>query len=97
MEVPEEVADFEWDEDKRLRNIEKNALDFFDAPDVLDGPCLYRPARTVEGEPRSMAIGLLDDVCVSIIYTMRSSVLRVISMRKAREGERQHYYKIFGG
>jgi uncharacterized protein len=96
MGVPEEVTGFEWDEDKRLKNIEKHALDFFDAPDVLEGPCLYLPARTAEGEPRSMAIGLLDDVCVSIIYTMRSSVLRVISMRKARNGERQHDYKIFG-
>ena len=79
----EEIAGVEWDEDKRLKNIEKHALDFVDAIDALEGPCLRRPARTVEGELRSMAIGMLDDVCVCVIYAMRGSVLRVISMRKA--------------
>ncbi len=92
----EEFTGVEWDEDKRLKNIGKHALDFFDAIDVLEGPCLLCSAKTVKDELRSMAIGMLDDVCVCIIYTMRGSVLRVISMRKARRGERQHYYEIFG-
>lgn len=90
-----DFTDVEWHEDKRLSNIEKHSLDFLDAIDVLDGPCLWRPAKMVEGEPRSMAIGILDDVCVSIICTLRGSVLRVISMRKARHEERKHYYEVF--
>jgi uncharacterized protein len=86
----------EWDENKRLRNIEKHGLDFWDAFDVLDGPCLHLPARVVRGEVRSLALGMLDEVHVCIIYTMRGTVLRVISMRKARWYERQHYHEVFG-
>ncbi|MGH7052961.1 MAG: BrnT family toxin [Stellaceae bacterium] len=92
-----EFAEIEWDENKRLSNIEKHGLDFSDAIDVVDGLCLWRSARTVAGEPRLMAIGMLDDVCVCVIGTLRGSVLRVISMRKARHEERQHYQEIFGG
>lgn len=87
----------EWDENKRRSNIEKHYLDFVDAIYVLRGPCLRQPAKMVLGEVRWMAIGMLDDVCVTLIYTMRGSVLRVISMRKARHGEKQHYDEVFGG
>jgi uncharacterized protein len=86
----------EWDENKRVINIEKHGLDFQDAFDVLDGPCLHLPANVVRGEVRSLALGMLDDVCVCIIYTMRGTVLRVISMRKARWYERQRYCEVFG-
>ncbi len=58
-----------------------------DAVGVFDGPCLRLPAKPDEGEARSMAIGRLDDVPGCIIYTMRGSVLRMIFMRKARDGE----------
>jgi uncharacterized DUF497 family protein len=54
-------------------------------------------AKTVQGEIREMEIGMLDDVCVTIIYTRRGSVTRLISMRKARNGERDHFEKTFGG
>lgn len=92
-----DFEDVEWDENKRLSNIEKHGLDFRDAIDVLDGPCLELSGRMVAGEIRSIAVGMLDDVCVSIIYTIRGAVLRVISMRKARNGERKRYCQIFSG
>ena len=92
-----EFSALEWDENKRLRNIEKHGLDFLDAIAVLDGPCLVRSAREVASEVRSMVIGRLDDIVVCIIFTMRESVLRVISMRKARNEERRHYEEVFGG
>jgi uncharacterized DUF497 family protein len=54
-------------------------------------------AKTIKGEIREMAIGMLEDVCITVIYTRRGSVTRLISMRKARGSERVHYEKIFGG
>ncbi|MFN4089738.1 MAG: BrnT family toxin [Alphaproteobacteria bacterium] len=36
--------DFEWDEAKRLVNLEKHGLDFRDAPSVFRRPCLFAPA-----------------------------------------------------
>lgn len=86
----------EWDENKRLSNIDKHYLDFLDAVYVLSGPCLQLSAKTVQGEIRWMAVGMLDDVCVTLIYTMRGRMLRLISMRKARNGEQQQYDKAFG-
>ena len=53
--------EIEWDSNKRLSNIEKHGLDFADAIDVLDGPCLIGAAKTVGGEHRSLATGMLDD------------------------------------
>lgn len=91
------MEEFEWDENKRRSNLEKHYLDFCDAPGVLNGPCLRMAAKTVQGEIREMEIGMLDDVCVTIIYTRRGSVTRLISMRKARNGERDHFEKTFGG
>lgn len=93
----DEFDSVEWDENKRLSNIRKHYLDFMDAIYVLRGPCLELPGKTVGGEARGVAIGMLDDVCVALIYTLRGSALRVISMRKARKGEQQHYDKAFGG
>ena len=81
----------EWDETKRTSNIKKHGLDFLDVLHVFDGPCLLATANTVGGESRSLAIGMLDDVCVVIIFTLRGTTLRVISMRKARRNERKQY------
>ncbi len=86
----------EWDEARRRSNIAKHYLDFADAALVLRRPYLRLAARTVQQEQRWMAIGMLDDVCVAVIYTQRGSSLRVNSMRKARHGEKQHYDQRFG-
>jgi uncharacterized DUF497 family protein len=91
------LDEVEWDENKRLSNLEKHYLDFWDAPKALGGPCLRMEAKTIKGEIREMAIGMLEDVCITVIYTRRGSVTRLISMRKARGSERVHYEKIFGG
>jgi uncharacterized DUF497 family protein len=87
----------EWDEIKRLNNIAKHALDFRDAIYLFRSPYLRLTARTVNGEARSMAVGMLDDIHVAVVYTLRGSALRVISMRKARNDERRHYDEVFGG
>jgi uncharacterized DUF497 family protein len=90
------MDEFEWDENKRRSNLGKHYLDFLDAIHVFKGPYLQVPAKTVGGEVREMAVGMLDDLCVAIIYTRRGSVTRLISMRKARYGEQQRYEKVFG-
>lgn len=92
----EEFDGVEWDETKRRSNIAKHYLDFADAAQVLRGPYLRLGGRTVNEEGRWMAIGMLDDVCVAIVYTRRGSSLRLISMRKARRYEAWHYDQVFG-
>ena len=48
---------YEWDEDKRLTNLEKHKLDFIDSILLFDGrPAAHVPAKT-ETEARTLTIG----------------------------------------
>jgi hypothetical protein len=88
--------EFEWHESKRLANIDKHGIDFLDADIVFGGPLLVGPAKTVADEVRWLAVGMIDDVYVTVIYTWRGDTVRIISMRSARDGEKQRYQEIFG-
>lgn len=88
--------DFEWDEAKRLANLAKHALDFRDAPLVLDDAHLVAPARPGAEEPRWLMIGRLEGRHVCIVVTRRADAIRVISMRRARDDERERYHAVFG-
>ena len=89
--------DFEWDEEKRLANIEKHGIDFIDAVMLFENPHLTAPAQTVDGERRWLATGKIEEIYVTAVFTKRDSVIRIISMRRARNAERQKHQKIFSG
>lgn len=82
--------DFEWDAGKRLVNLAKHGLDFRDAAAVFSGPLLVKMAAS-GGEARFLAVGALAGREVAVIYTMRGDRYRIISMRRARDGEREAY------
>jgi uncharacterized protein len=88
--------EFEFDEDKRLENIERHGIDFIDADILFGNPHLEAPAKTVDGEQRWLAVGTIDDVFVTAVFTRRGPVIRVISMRRARDEERERYQQVFG-
>lgn len=81
----------EWSEEKRAANIAKHGLDFEDVDLVFSAPVLYGEARSSGNEKREMATGYLEGRAVTIIFTRRGAVIRIISMRSARRGERQRY------
>ena len=87
--------EFEWDDTKRVKNIDRHGLDFLDSDILFGGPLMVSEAKTVAGERRVMATGLLDDVYVTAIYTMRGNIIRMISLRRARDGERKHYQDLY--
>jgi hypothetical protein len=89
-------TEFEWDEEKRLANIEKHSLDFLDADIVFGNPHLVGLARIIAGEQRWLAIGTIADVFVTTIFTRRGDIIRIISMRSARHGERKRHQDVFG-
>ena len=82
--------DLEWNPEKRLANLAKHGLDFRDAAAVFSGPLLVKPAAS-EDETRFLAVGALAGREVAVIYTMRGGRYRIISMRRARDGERKAY------
>ena len=89
--------EFEFDENKRRANIERHGIDFIDADILFSNPYLEAPAKTVDGEQRCLAVGIIDDVYVTAVFTRRGPVIRIISMRSARNGERKKHQEIFGG
>jgi len=81
---------FEWDERKRRSNLAKHLIDFQDAGQVFDGPVFEKVQRR-HGEDRILAIGLMQDVEIVVIYTIRGNRRRIISARRAHRDERQAY------
>ena len=85
---------FEWDENKRLSNIEKHGKDFSDAVKVFDGFVVTRQdTRADYGEVRYVTTGLLDDTEITVIHTPRGNNIRIISVRRARIEERKIYHE----
>jgi uncharacterized DUF497 family protein len=85
---------FEWDETKRESNLAKHLIDFADAVQIFEGPVFEKVQRR-HGENRRLAVGLLEDVQIVVIYAMRGKYRRIISARRANRNERQDYANQF--
>ena len=86
---------YEWDERKRLTNLEKHGLDFFDVGVVFESSHVIVPSAH-DSEERFLSIGVFDGRFVTVVYTMRGGVIRIISFRRARHEERDAYQKLYG-
>ena len=84
---------FVWDETKRQSSLKKHGLDFMDAHLVYDNPdkCTYDSSR--EGEYRliNVALAVIHDRLLALIYTERGDDVRVISFRPVSREERKQY------
>lgn len=88
---------FEWDEKKRLSNLAKHGLDFIEAMDVFESPHVEVASSYAGEEKRLLAIGLFEGRFVTVVYTHRSTAIRIISFRRARHEERRRYQELYGG
>ena len=90
------MPEFEWDENKRVNNLQKHRLDFVRAKLLFHG----RPTLTFktprDGEERSATTGYLDGEFVTAIWTQRGEFVRLISVRRARHDERRAYRSVYG-
>ena len=86
---------FEWDEEKRLSNINERGIDFKDAALIFEGPVIIQEdKREIYGEQRFRALGKVDgDYCV-VAFTWRGSTCRIISAWKVDEDGRKRYEEI---
>jgi hypothetical protein len=86
------AVDFEWDEQRRLVNLAKHGIDFRAAARIFEGPTVEFPDRRRDyGELRVGAYGRVNGVVLFVIYTSRGDRRRLISARKAGEGERTFF------
>ena len=91
----ETKMDFEWDEVKRLSNLEERGVDFRDAALIFEGTVIAKEdMRDNYGEQRFRAVGQVDNEYYVVAYTWRGSVLRIIGAWKVDEDGRKRYEEI---
>lgn len=83
---------YEWDDAKRVTNLAKHGVDFervrtFD----WDTSIRLSDTRRDYGELRWQVRGFIDDRLHTLVFTERAGRIRVISLRKASNLERQSY------
>ena len=87
------TLDFEWDESKRLSNLQKHGIDFIRACQIFDGLTVeFEDNRYDYGEDRFIAIGETQGVILTVVFTYREDLIRLISARPATRYERNLYY-----
>ena len=84
---------FEWDENKNKSNQDKHGIDFNDAKEVFeDNNRKTSPdLRQNYGEDRWITIGKILDIIIVVVYTIRDTAYRIISVRYAKKKERKSY------
>lgn len=88
---------FEWDLAKNETNKTKHGINFNEAVSIFAGQLLERSALHLpSNEERVIATGKLGNRYVTVIYTWRAGVRRLISARKARDNEREAYERFIG-
>jgi len=83
--------EFDFDAGKNQLNKQKHGIDFFEAQQLWEDPYrLVIPARSLD-EERWVIIGKIEANYWSAIYTIRNNVIGIISVRKARDNEKELY------
>jgi len=88
---------FEWDEEKRQATITNRGLDFVAARTLFDGRATLTVPALFPVEDRFLTIAMLDDgKCYAVVWTWRGELRRIISFRRARDGEETAYRQTHG-
>jgi len=86
---------FTWDARKNRQNVARHGIAFEDAVRIFDGPTLEKTDDRYDyGESRVYAIGMVNGIEVTVIYSDRPGTeRRIISAWKAEKHEREAYWK----
>jgi uncharacterized DUF497 family protein len=83
----------EWDENKRLINLQKHKIDFIGSEEIFDGYTVTFEDDSVDYyEQRFVTFGMFQECVVAVIHTERDENIRMISIRKATKHEERYYY-----
>ncbi len=86
---------FEWDEQKRVTNIEQHGVDFRVAALIFENPVIEAiDDREDHGEIRYRALGHTGDDYYLVAYTWRGDNRRIISAWKVSEDGKERYQAI---
>jgi len=86
---------FEWDEEKRAKNIKKHGIDFISVVPVFDDPNAIETCdqKNSQYEDRYQIIGMAKPGVLFVAYTERDkgNTIRIISARRAEKSEIARY------
>jgi hypothetical protein len=86
------VLEFEWDENKRESNLKKHGIDFVLACKIFYNYTVeFEDNRYDYEEERFIAIGIITNQTLTVVYTIRNGIIRLISARKSTKEERKIY------
>jgi len=87
------MPQFEWDEKKNKSNKVKHKISFEDAKSVFDDKkrIQYLSSQKAYGERRWRTVGSMLGILISVVYTVRRAVFRIISARRASKKEKRDY------
>lgn len=83
--------EFEYDPDKSVANRIKHGLSFDEATALWSDPLLVEVPALTEDEPRFLCIGRIGSKHRTAVITWRNGGVRIISVRRARPKEIEHY------
>ncbi|MFI5337335.1 MAG: BrnT family toxin [Opitutales bacterium] len=86
---------FEWDPVKNAGNAAKHGLSLAAATALWSGPVVTLPSKN-PGEPRQLALGLIDGRHWTVIVAFRGDRCRLISARRSRADEKKIYQSLAG-
>ncbi len=86
---------FVWDQRKNRANLARHGIAFEDAIRIFEGPTLEKvDDRFDYGESRVYAIGVVNGMEITLIYTDVSEIeRRIISAWRAERHERKAYWQ----
>jgi len=90
---------YTWDPEKNLRNLAKHGITFADAVRIFDGVTVEREDDRFDyGEVRVYAIGTVNGLEITVIYTDRNeNERRIIAAWRAEPHERRYYWQHVNG
>jgi uncharacterized protein len=84
---------FEFDPVKSISNKGKHGIDFVEAQKLWLDPLRLETPVISSTEPRHQLIAKLADKIWSAFITYREENIRIISVRRARDEEKEKYYE----
>jgi uncharacterized DUF497 family protein len=90
---------YTWTESKNRQNASLHGLAFEDAVRIFNGPTVEQADDRFDyGERRIYAIGLVNDLELTVIYSDRGyDERRIISAWRSEPHERRRYWRCIGG
>jgi len=92
---------FEWDEEKRILNLDKHGIDFVAAVSIFDDQNALEAydEEHSDFEDRYQIIGMAKPGILFVVYTEKDDgdTIRIISARRAEKSEIAKYYSMVRG